>query len=457
MDPRRRLAAYEDGVIAPNVELRPYQTRALDEARAHYAAGKRRVLLVAPTGAGKTVMFCAMARGHVAKGGHVLIIVHRAELLDQAVARLRREGVEGVGEIIADRPRDPDARVQVASIGTLLSMAKRGESLPKATLLVLDEAHHYVADEWGAIASSYATAKVIGVTATPERGDGTALGDLFDVLVVVASVRELTQLGFLVPCEVQAPSKKRKTLAQDPVEAYTEHGGERQAVVFHGSVEASRACVGSFAEVGIIADHVDGETKPADRKAILDRFARGEIQVLCNCFVLTEGWDCPRVEVCILARGFTHVGAYLQAVGRILRPSAETGKATALVIDLRGAAVTHGLPDADRVFSLEGRAIGLAPVKKCFSCAAEIPLAAAVCPACGYVFPTAYGSALGLAEPKEALRMLTHARVERAYWDDLVVTAAARGFRPGWAVHKFENRFGRKPWSWWRETYGAAA
>lgn len=434
--------------------LRPYQARALDLAREHFRRGARRVLLVAPTGAGKTVIFSAIARAHAERGGRVLVFVHRDELLTQSVEKLRAEGLH-VGEIAAGRPRDPGAPVQVASIGTVLAMHKRGEALPGASLVVLDEAHHYVADTWGAIAASYVDAKIVGVTATPERGDGTPLGDLFDVLVPVASVRELTELGYLVPCEVRAPKRKRRTLSQDPVDAYREHATGRRAVVFAASVAASQDLAARFVAAGIAAAHIDGTTPVAERRDTLTRFERGELSVLTNVFVLTEGWDCPPVDTCILARGFTHAGTYLQAVGRVLRPS--PGKTRAIVLDLRGAAVTHGLPDAERVYSLEGRGIGLAPTKECIECGADVPLAAPECPECGHVFPPGLGAELGAMEPEEALRTLTQETIERAYWAEMVATAAARGFRPGWAVHRFAERFGRRPWKLWRETYGRNA
>jgi len=433
-----------------SVVLRPYQVRGLDEARAHYRRGVRRVLLVAPTGAGKTVMFCSMVSRHLERGGRVLLIVHRRELLTQAVARLRREGIERVGVILAGSERDREAPVQVASIGTLLAMVRRGEPLPSASLLVLDEAHHYVAEAWGEIAGQYRDAYVIGVTATPERADGTPLGDLFDALVTVASVRELTDLGYLVPCKVIAPRRRRRDRAWPVVDAYREHAGDRPTVIFSRSVDAARDLATTLRSRGVAAAAIDGETPADERESILARFAAGEVRVLTNCYVLTEGWDCPRAEVCILDRGCTSVATYLQIVGRILRPSPDTGKTSALLVDLYGAVHDHGLPDADRTYSLAGRAIshGDAPTRECPDCGATILLALRQCPHCG----AELASAVRAPEPPEALVTISRAQLERSYWDELVATARERGYRLGWCVHRWRERYHRFPRALWRET-----
>jgi DNA repair protein RadD len=432
--------------------MRPYQAAALDAARAAFRAGRRRVLLVGPTGLGKTVIFCAIVRGHVEREGRVLVIVHRVELLDQTIDRLRREGIASVGAIIGGRERTEGAAVQVASIGTLLAVAKRGEALPDASLVVFDEAHHFVAAQWGGVAAHYADSFVVGVTATPERGDGTPLGDLFEELIPIATTRELIALGFLVPPRVIAPRKRRKSNAMTPLDAYQERAAGRSAVIFLPSVAEASATALTFVTAGIPAASVDGET-PADvRKATLEAFARGELRVICNCFVLTEGWDCPSVEVCILARGFSHVGSYLQAVGRVLRPF--EGKTEALILDLRGVVYKHGLPDEDRVYSLTGRAIsrGEAPTKECPSCKATILLSARECPHCGEGF----GGQASAPEPAEAIVRISREEIERAFWVEQIEIARMRGYQLGWAAHRFAEKFGRFPRKLWKETKVAA-
>ena len=321
-------------------------------------------------------------------------------------------------------------------------------SSPPASLLVFDEAHHFVAEQWGTIAAQYTDARIIGVTATPERSDGAPLGDLFDELVVVASVRELTDQSFLVPCSVIAPPKKRKTNAQSPLAAYREHAFGRPGVIFCASVKEARDVADQFTADGIASACVDGETDETVRADRLAAFERREISVLTNCFVLTEGWDAPIAEVCILARGCSSVGTFLQMVGRVLRPA--PGKTDALLIDLRGVVHTHGLPDEERTFSLDGKPIGRGPTKKCHACETKIPLAAMVCPLCGEECPPAR-SLMGRFEAGEPLSRIDRAAIERAFWDEQIAEARRRGFKLGWAVHRFTEKFGRFPAKLWRE------
>ena len=178
----------------------------------------------------------------------------------------------------------------------------------------------------------------------------------------------------------------------------------------------------------------------ATRDARLEAFASGDLDVITNVFVLTEGWDAPRAEICMLARGCTSTGTYLQMVGRVLRPS--PGKSSARLIDLRGAVHDHGLPDEGRTFSLEGRAIsgGAAPVKTCPTCSLVVALAIQTCPGCGFAFPPAScdPDIVGLTKIERDDR-------ERGYFASLVEQARLRGYKTGWAGYKFREKFGRFP------------
>jgi superfamily II DNA or RNA helicase len=340
--------------------------------------------------------------------------------------------------------------VQVASIQTLIGR----EVLPEASLVVIDEAHHFVAAEWGRVAQHYSTAKIVGVTATPERGDGTPLGDLFAELVPIVGVKELIDLGFLVPCDVVAPPKKTRCNSQTPLDAYLKHAAGRKAVVFAASVAEAYALAKEFTAAGHAAACVEGETPADDRDAILERFELGELQVVTNVYCLTEGWDCPSVEVCIVARGCSATGTWLQMIGRVLRPS--PGKSTAIVIDLRGAVHEHGLPDDDRVFSLDGRAIsvGEAPVKTCPECEHVIPLSARVCPNCGN---ESAGSDREDDGERHDLIKISKKDRERGYFLEQLDLAHRRGYRPGWAAHRFQEKFKRFPAALWRELVGRGA
>lgn len=427
--------------------LRPYQTQALDLARGAFRK-HRRVLLVAPTGAGKTVIFSAVVTGAISKGKRVVVIVHRRELVRQTLAKMLAAGIARVGVIAAGYASDPDAPVQVASIQTLLAR----DALPEADLVILDEAHHFVAAEWGAVASHYTRARILGVTATPERGDGRPLGDLFDVLVPIVSMSDLIEQRFLVQPKVIAPRRytKLSDLSAEAVfESVREHGADRgRIVIFARSIEHASGIAEHFRANGIAAKTVSAETPADERDATLAAFADGSIRVVCNVFCLTEGWDCPPCDCAVLARGFSFPGSYLQAVGRVLRPA--EGKRDALVIDLRGVVHLHGLPEADRVFSLDGKAIsgGDAPVKTCPRCEAEVAIASMTCPFCGFEFPVIEAPTV-----RVKLSRIDQLTLEREFFLESIEESELRGYRNGWVAHRFVDKFGRFPASLWREFF----
>jgi superfamily II DNA or RNA helicase len=414
------------------VALRPIQVVAREKIRAAFREGHKRIVAVAPTGFGKTVLLADVIANHVEKVGWVkaraLIVVHRRELIAQSYAKLAAAGVPGVN-------------VKVKTVQALLS-----EERPTATMLILDEAHHYVAEEWGRVAASYPGIPVLGFTATPMRDDGKPLGDIFTKLVVLAQTHELMALEQLTRCTVFAAMRRTKDLSEQPLEAYELRTKGRPAVVFCQSVEAAYAQAELFTAAGYPAACIEGAMKAEDRDSRLAAFASGALTVLTNVYVLTEGWDCPRAEVCILARGCESVGAFLQMVGRVLRVS--PGKERAYLIDLRGAVHKHGLPDQAREFSLEGRAISgaEAPTKICRSCGAVNHAAARVCEACGAEFPVAEPTGEDVAPVIEIDSVPT----EQECWDEWCAIAADRGYKPGWIVRQFVAKFGRFPRKLWK-------
>jgi DNA repair protein RadD len=409
-------------VTAP---LRDYQEAALASVRQAYRDGGRSICLVSPTGSGKTRMGVELATGHLRKGGRrVLWLAHRTELVKQAAGRLRLEGVERIGIIAAGFEADPDAQVQVASTQTLLA---RG-AIADASLLILDEAHHYVSEQWGDLAKQYASVPRLGLTATPERGDGKPLGDLFDRLVVGATPRALIAAGHLVRCEIHAPPRYQpKRLFLDPVEAYQTHSPNGLALAFTRTVKGATQMRGAFAASGIESGVVCATTKPTERAETLERFAAGDIRVLVNVGVLTEGTDIPTADTCILARGIGHAGLYIQIVGRVLRPS--PGKTKAMLLDLVGASRKYGPPDADREYSLEGKAIAWSKPTRWKR--AEEPGAA---PKGGVS-----SRLLGSVTEQRGAEM-------REYMTRVTAQANERGYKRGWAAYRFKERFGVLPW-----------
>ena len=360
------------------MSLRDYQLTAIRDV---FAAMHEvdRVCLVLPTGCGKTRTAADVVRRGAEKGRRSLWLAHRTELVDQSAATLAGLGGIDVGVVAAGsamRPKE-DALVQVASIQTLLARDHR----PPADLIVWDECHHGPADEWKGLLDAYPRAKVLGLTATPERGDGKGLGPVFERIVVGISVRQATMGGYLVPCEIIRPDHRLESgeLAQDPLDAYQEHGGGRQGFLFARTVAEAQEYAARFTAAGVATACVHAGTPDDERAHAVAEFRKGRVRVLSNVYVMTEGVDLPAAAVCILARSIGSVGGYLQMVGRILRPA--LGKTSATLIDLPGISHDHGCPEDERVFSLDGKAIALA-VRACKVCSS--PLNEYPCPRCGY-------------------------------------------------------------------------
>lgn len=365
---------------------RSYQRRALREVARAYAAGKRRILLVSPTGSGKTCMGASIVTQFVSRrpDDPWFWVAHRRELVSQGVQTLERFGLT-VGH----------SRLRATALGQAVSLGvslARGEA-PPGKLGIVDEAHHYAADVWGAFLAAYdPETLLVGLTATPERGDGRAM-TMWDHLIVVAQTAELVQHWRdtageegLVPCEVLRPARPQKPgfLARQPVDAYVNAGLQgKRAVVFAPSVpEADRMCA-DFIAHGIMAYTITDRLTVEDRDMRLASFAAGRVRVLVNVFILTEGWDCPEIDVVILARRFGSIGPMTQAVGRGRRPA--RGKEVCTILDLTGITHILGDPDEERKYSLTGVGIarkGIAGPTYCVVCGTIMPQDVMACPTC---------------------------------------------------------------------------
>lgn len=426
--------------------LRGYQEKALAAADASPA---QRVVLVSPTGSGKSVMGREWVRRQVVAGKRVLMVAHRIELLTQFARHLESAGISS-SVIAPGFPSDPYAPVQCASLDTLVA---RGE-VPRADSVLWDECHHSAAETWAPVVTqALHSAKVLGLTATPQRSDGKPLGDIFGDMVVAARYSELIASGHIVRCKVFRPDTYLGSdQAQNPVEAYERHGAGARGFVFCRSVKDASELAERFTASGVRAANIDGKMSGAKRDEILARFKRGELRLITNVFVLTEGFDVPDATVCILARGAGHSGAYLQMVGRVLRPS--PGKDAAIFIDLPGASHEHGLPTADREYSLSGRAIKTTgeSLRVCPECGCTCPSAVRACIECGVVFPRREYKGpkiwnMELMEYFENVGELHTAPkpLKRLEWERLVEVCERRSFGIGFAVQEFEKIFQERP------------
>jgi superfamily II DNA or RNA helicase len=449
--------------------LRPYQQDDIARIRAAYANGARRVLLASPTASGKTFLFATVVAGVAKRGKRVTILGHRDEIIRQIDDALTELGVAH-GIIAAGYPSTPELPVQIASVATLVRRLHR--LAPAPDFCVVDEAHHAAARTWGRIIEVLPEARILGVTATPQRLDGKGLSDIFDTLIIGPSVEVLIQQGYLSNFTTYAPAQrvdlsKVHTRAGDyaldelaetmsagviiegAVDEYVRLCAGVPAICFAVDIAHSKLVAAAFAARGFRAAHVDGTTPAAERRALIAALGTGEIQVLCNCGLISEGLDVPVVTAAILLRPTKSPALHLQQVGRALRPA--PGKAKALILDHTGNTFRFGPADVERRWSLEGKAgkgEALPPLQRCFGCGAIIPAAAMICPECGTVLRVPEPKAPHVERAGTTLvatdRLATMTYQQALRWaggdrDRLRLVAAARGYKPGWIYYRLQE------------------
>ncbi len=435
------------------IALRPYQLDAIERVRQAYRNGARAVVLQMPTGAGKTATAAEAIRASVSMGYRVVFAAHLSELIEDTSARLTAAEVPH-GIVQSDRPANPGAPVQVCSLATL----HRRELAPPADLVIVDECRHAMAASIRTVLDRYQGADLLGLDATPQRGDGQPLGDVWDALVCGPTVRELTQGGYLVPCQVVSPpTPEDKGIAMDPVDAWERWAGMERAIVFAASVEHAQELAKAFRAWGTGAECIVGETPRRAREGIRRRLEDGTTTVLTGVGVFLEGFDAPCVSCVILARPFSVTGALLQAIGRGLRPW-QGWKERCTVLDLCGSVLLHGLPDEDRVWSLDGRAVRrtetMPALRRCPECLAVFR-PAKTCPRCGaYIVSgssTKVPRNLRRDERMSILEATTpqHTRDKRYLESCLWIARSRFGLHGASAEHRalemFRKRFGREP------------
>jgi DNA repair protein RadD len=467
-------------------DLRPYQRDVIDQFHRRVDEGHRRIMLVAPTGSGKTVIGADIIRTKARAMRPVMVVAHRREIITQTSRKLYAANVAH-GIIQAGFPPRPLELVQVASIQTLWARAMYRQSmdLPPADLLVVDEAHHCPAETYAKIIKAYPEAILLGLTASPCRGDGRGLGGIFDTIVECPQVADLIEQGYLVRTRVYAPVnpdlKGVRTVGGDYVESQlaermdtdrlvggiVEHwhkfGEGRRTVCFAVSVAHSVHIRDEFLKSGVRAEHIDGSTPKAERDVALKRLASGEINAISNCAVLTEGWDMPECGCIILARPTKKMGLYRQMVGRGLRPT--ENKVDVVVLDHSGAVFRHGFVEDHVEWLLEPdkRSASAAHTNRltashssrlleCTQCYA-VRVGGEPCFHCGFLPqrpPRAVDivdGELGLVDQQvRRAKAKIYDSAERTRWHAMLMhIAMERGYKPGWAACMYQEKFGIWP------------
>ncbi|MFC6689524.1 DEAD/DEAH box helicase [Jhaorihella thermophila] len=404
------------------MRLRPRQKLFVERSLAALSTHGN-TLGIAPTGSGKTIMLSAIAGKLVAGGAKACVLAHRDELTAQNREKFGRVNPDISTSVVDASTKDWSGQVTFAMAPTLTRAANLA-TMPKLDLLVIDEAHHAIADSYRRIVDrvrdANPEARIFGVTATPNRGDHKGLRQVFDNVADQVRLGELIASGHLVRPRTfvidvgvrEQLQKVRKTaldfdmievagimdrapVTDEVIRHWREKAAGRPTIVFCSTVAHAAHVAEAFIAAGIPAGLIHGDLAADERRNILAAFSSGEIAVLVNVAVLTEGFDHPPTSCVILLRPSSCKSTMIQMVGRGLRtvdPEEHPGivKTDCVVLDFGTSSLMHGTLEQD--VDLDGRdASGMAPTKTCPDCEAEIPLAARECPLCGAL----------LVEPKD--------------------------------------------------------
>lgn len=459
------------------MKLRPYQEQVIqdvrDAMRQHHA-----VLMQGPTGMGKTAITVYMMGRAAAQGKRAFFLVHQNELLTQTSRALWKQKLEH-GMIAAGKSRSTQP-AQVASVQTLV---RRMDQYQEPHLIIIDEAHRAAAKTYQTIIERWPNARVIGLTATPQRTDGKPLDVLFDALVMGPKIRQLMDDGYLCDYELFAPpigvdvshvkrsmgdydSKQleeavdKKSITGDAVAHYKSHANGKRCVVMCVSIKHAEHVAEQYLAAGIPAAVIEGKMSDVQRSAVLEDFAAGKIRVITNVQLLVEGVDIPAIEVVQWLRPTQSLVIWMQGNGRGLRPA--DGKESLIIFDHVGNSQRHGLPDDDREWSLEGKEKGSrkkaaddeVKIKQCTHCYAVFRPGPTECPHCGQHVAGGGQRELEVVEgelqkvDKQAIRREQKREQGNARTvEDLVALGVRRGMaKPAeWAAITVASRMGKKP------------
>lgn len=467
------------------LKLRPYQQKAINELRAAILAGKRRLILCAPTGAGKTVMFSAMAKSAHDRGKSVLIVSDRIELMKQSGGALNRMGLNPVEIKAGHTPRTMTGQMYTAMVETLarrMKDARYQRLVHSFDVIVFDEAHKQAFNKLFPYISDKTV--VIGATATPYRtGKQKALKEFYDDIIETIDIPALIDQGYLaqpisygVPVDLSEIRMKggdydegemgrvfsKNKVFDGVIENYLKLTPGRKALSFSASIESSQELTSRMQEAGVNARHLDSNMGRFERVKTIAWFRRTPDAVLNNVGILTTGFDAPEVEVVILYRATTSLPLFLQMVGRGSRIA--DGKENFTILDFGENIHRHGFWEQPREWSLEKpkkkKKLGASPVKNCPSCNALVAVAVRTCPYCAHEWPVTpqekkerQFAELRRLDPKKVRKMARTMTIE----EKAEMTKAGL-IKPFWVLHNLKDRdeakeyirlMGYKPGFWY--------
>lgn len=460
--------------------LRDYQQRVVDEVRRLASIGKRKILVVMPTGAGKTHTMADLASAALGKGNKVLCLMHRRGLVEQMVERFSECDIE-TGCIMAGKDSALSLKCQVASLWTYVRRMQLDEKDKNdwwidSNVVLVDEAHHILNKTYQRVMGNYKDAFVIGFTATPTLSTGAGLGNFFDSMVNVVTMDELLSGGHLVPGVYYGPSKpdlsklrtiqgdyEKKGLDEkmnkpqiigDVVDNWLNISGDKQTMVFAVNRKHGKALCYEFVKRGINAEYLDAFNNDEDRSGVLERFRNGDTQVICQVALYTEGTDIPEIETLILARPTKSIGFHRQILGRGARPL--NGKKSFIVLDHGGNVERLGFYEDEMYWTLDDKPCSNRVQKPrtkerkiltCDMCSAEF--SGRRCPVCGHQVKD-YGKKIAavdgdLVEIGKNKKPKATTEEKAAFYGMLEWMRREKGYQQGWAAHKFKAKFGSWP------------
>jgi len=461
------------------IQLRPYQAKAVEDMRAAIRKGMRRLVLCAPTGAGKTVIFSYMCKSAYDKGKRALIVTDRTELMTQSGGALSGLGLIPEQIRSGHEPNLNGKLLYTAMVETLarrMSRTAYQQLLASFDLIIFDEAHKQAFNKLFPYISPDTV--VIGATATPHRERNQAcMSEFYDGIVEAAKISELIDMGFLaqpltfsVPVDLSGIKMRggdydekhmgqmyaKRRVWQGVAEQYNKICPGEKALLFASSIEASKDCCEHLVECGINARHLDSEMGAYERAKILAWYKREPDAVLCNVGILTTGFDAPDTKAVILYRATKSLPLFLQMCGRGSRRA--PGKDSFKILDFGENIREHLYWELDRNWTLEkapkrSKKKGAAPVKGCPQCNAMLYASARSCGYCGYEFKRdAEAEAIAelqLMNPRERRDLARGLSLE-----EKAVMAKAGLIKPHWVLHTLQSyeegkRFGElMGWKW---------
>lgn len=433
------------------MQLRPYQIDLVEQTRQAWRDGFKAPCIVLGCGGGKSCIVAEIARRTTWNGKRVLFLVHRRELVDQIFRTFVRWGV----------------MMDLCDVMMVQTASRRLRRLPKPSLIITDENHHSMAQSYKRIYEHFPDVRRVGVTATPVRLGGDGLGDVNDKLIIGVSTKWLIEHQHLAPYDYFAPSVAdltglhtkmgeyvtsdiekamiKNTVFGDVVHYYRELAQGRKAVCYCASIRHSEATAAAFCAADIPAAHIDGSTPKPERERIINDFRAGKIRILCNVDLISEGFDVPDCGCSILLRPTHSLTLFIQQSMRCMRYV--EGK-RAVIIDHVGNYARHGMPDDDRIWSLEKKPkrtfkqkenTQAEKVRQCPECYFTFTLEPGknTCPHCGYVFPKRERTLDEKNETKlikvEGFKLDLSTPESCSSYEELLVYAAHHGYKRAWA------------------------